>query len=104
MAVWTPIALLPFLSFRFRPLLRPFLLALIGWGVALHVVREPSALVFLPPQASATGTFRIVSLNCSAGTVPAADEAFAQRADVVLLQEVGAKEEFVAAGRKAGYP
>lgn len=104
MAIWTPVVLLPFLSLRFRPLVRPFLLALAVWGTLLHGVREPSALVVMPVRPKAAEEFRIVSLNCAGGTVDAAREAFAQGADLVLLEEVGSREEFAAAGTKAGYP
>lgn len=103
MALWTPVALLPFFSLRFRRLIRPFLLALVVCAASLHVVREPSARVLWPVLPKDSYAFRVVSLNCAAGSVEAAKEAFRKDADIVLLQEVGNKEEFVAAAAKAGY-
>ncbi len=45
-----------------------------------------------------------MSLNCAAGSLPAAREALAQSADLMLLQEVASRKEFVQAAREAGYP
>jgi endonuclease/exonuclease/phosphatase (EEP) superfamily protein YafD len=100
----TPLVMLPFLSLRPRALFKPFLLALALWCLALHLIREPSALVLLPPARKSVDTLRVVSLNCAGGSVEAAQEAFARSADVVLLQEVASRNEFVRAARQAGYP
>ena len=102
MVFWTPIVLLPFLTLRPRGVFRAFGLALVLWISALHVVREPALSAFLP--AGPREGLRIVSLNCAGGTRDAAREAFARGADLVLLQEVGGREEFVRAGKAAGYP
>ena len=83
LALWTPVVFLPFLSLRPRPLLRPFVGALLAWGLALHLAREPSALVVFGARPKRPAEFRVVSLNCAAGTVEAAREAFAQGADLV---------------------
>lgn len=104
MALWTPAALLPFFSLRFRRLWKPFALAALAWCVALHAIREPSGLALLPARKRSVGELRVVSLNCAAGSVPAAREAFGRGGDVVLLQEVGGRGEFVRAGAEAGYP
>ncbi len=104
MAIWTPVVLAPFLTLRPRPLFKVFGISIAVWLIALHWTREPSGLIFLPVHPKAIGDFRIVSLNCAAGEVGAAREAFAQNADVVLLQEVGSRKEFEEAGKAAGYP
>ena len=102
MAVWTPVVFMPFLTLRFRRLVRPFAASLAVWVLALHVVREPSGLVLLPHGAKRG--LRVVSLNCAAGSFAAAGEAFGQGADLVLLQEVASRKEFIGAGEAAGYP
>lgn len=103
MALLTPIVFAPFLSLQPRKLFKPFGLAALIWLVALHVVREPSAMLFWPHHEKASGDYRVVSLNCAAGEVAAAREAFDQEADIVLLQEVGTQAEFVKAGAEKGY-
>lgn len=103
MVFCTPLVVAPFLSLRPRRLVRPFLLSMLLWCVALHLVREPSALILLPPSARVADTLRVVSLNCAGGSTEAAREAFRQSADVVMLQEVGSRD-FIQAAKEAGYP
>ncbi|RYG27057.1 hypothetical protein EON82_00955 [bacterium] len=100
----TPLVVLPFLTLRPKQTWSQFLGAMLAWCLALHVVREPSALVLLLPNQKEGDTLRVVSLNCAGGTTEAAAEAFAQDADVVLLQEVGSRTDFVHAAEKSGYP
>ncbi len=103
MAVWTPFVLIPLLSRQVRLAFKRQVACLIVWVCLVFAIGEPSWRVVLPPMKKERGWYRVVSLNCAAGSIEAADEAFALGADIVLLQEVSSKSEFGAAAERFGY-
>lgn len=103
MAIWTPFVLIPLLSRQVKLAFRRQVVCLAGWIFLVFVMGEPSWRVVLPPMKREPGWNRVVSLNCAAGSIEAAEEAFGLGADIVLLQEVSSKSEFRAAAERFGY-
>ena len=101
--LWTPVMLLPWVAVRFWKYWRPMGVFAIAWALLAFLLGEPSWNILTPISPHDPANQLVVSLNCAAGEPKAAAEAFALRAQVVLLQEVGSKDEFVAEARKAGY-
>ncbi len=100
LALWTPVAFLPWLSLRPWRLWRPISVFSILWLVLLHFEGQ---LPNLLDQGKQSETIMVVTLNCAGGSVEAAQEAFSTEADVVLLQEVGNRQEFIDEATKHGY-
>ncbi len=102
LSLWTPVMLLPWVAIRFwRPWKQILMCAALWIGLVL-LIGEPRWSIIKEPAESESQT-KVVSLNCGGGLPEAAAEAFSVDADLVLLQEVGGKQEFIDEGLRRGY-
>lgn len=99
LTLWTPVILMPWASPRPWRLWKPILATLAIWLAMLYADGDVHIGFEMPRDSE---SLLVVSLNCAGGEVAAAREAFEQ-GGIVLLQEVGSKDEFVEEALRHGY-